>query len=422
MRLPVNQDGERIFDDNINKLVVIANESYEEFAEKLQTEYEEDCGITFGQLVEGAFVNMVYTDANGNDETITPEESVKIHTMLKEQEMIDESGKLTTKFTPETSGFTLDVPKEFEGITDEIIERIKDFRIEQHVVRHGGRKRVTLNKRVYLDEDFKKLWNKIKTRTTYSVNYDSQMLIDESIVYVNGMPSINEPRVKYIKADFTIDERGVTASEVRNQKIEMESKPLLPDILNYIQRETKLRRKTIAEILIKSERLEDFSKNPQQFMDQVVEAINSQLNKVVKEGIEYEKIKGEYYEMNKFEDGEFTAYLSDLFESRKSVYTDIELDSSIEENFAKALEQREDIKLYVKLPRWFIIDTPVGGYNPDWAIVKEDRKKIYFVRETKGTEYLSKLRGIEELKVKYGKKHFEALGVDFDVAKDARNI
>jgi len=197
----------------------------------------------------------------------------------------------------------------------------------------------------------------------------------------------------------------------------------LPDILSYLQRVTHLRRKTLVKMLVDSERLADFPKNPQRFMDAMAEIVRGELHRLSVEGIEYELIAGAEYEMRLFEEQEFSAYLNKLLKSDKSVYERIPYDSEVEHRFAKALEEKDYVKLFVKLPSWFTIETPVGKYNPDWAIVKENDEKIYFIRETKGTLDEEKLREIERQKFYCGKKHFAIIGMhDVEIAKDANKI
>jgi type III restriction enzyme len=145
-------------------------------------------------------------------------------------------------------------------------------------------------------------------------------------------------------------------------------------------------------------------------MDKVCSEINTVLNEMIVDGIKYEKIAGAYWEQTLFEDKELYRYLNDLFEVKKpqkTVYDYIEVDSNVEREFAKACEDRDDIKFYFKLPFWFKIETPLGTYTPDWALVYEGDKKVYFVAETKGTNRLDDLTPDEKNKIKCGRKHFE---------------
>lgn len=423
MRLPVDQDGVRVFDESINKLVVIANESYKDFARKLQTEYEEDCGVTFGKITEKAFLGLTYE----KDGVLVELDAVAIATIigaLRTQGMIDENRKLTELFDPTRAEFTLALTGDLASIEVAIIDRIKQYQLERHIVRHQAKEKVRVNKEVYLSEDFKELWDRIKSRTTYAVKFSDEQLMGAISDRLRGMPTIALPKVQYVKAEFSLDDRGVTTREVRNMTIAANvENQFLPDILSYLQRSTHLRRKTLVEVLTRSGRLADFTKNPQRFMDTVAETIRAELRRLSVEGIRYEQIAGDEYEMTLFKDNEFSAYLNDLLPSQKSVYERIPYDSDIEKRFAEELENKDHIKLYVKLPAWFTVETPVGKYNPDWAIVKQGDEKVYFVRETKGSLEEKSLRLSEDQKIKCGKKHFAAIGMnDFEVVKDASEI
>lgn len=423
MRLPVDQNGVRVFDESINKLVVIANESYKDFARKLQTEYEEDCGVTFGKITEKSFAGLTY-EKKGVEVELDAKAIAAIINALRTQGMIDENGKLTELFDPAKAGFTLSLAGDLASIEVDIIDRIKQYQLERHIVRHQAKERVKVNKEVYLSEDFKELWDRIKSRTTYAVKFSDEQLVTAISDRLRSMPAITAPKVQYVKAEFSLDDRGVTTREVRNMTIVANvENEFLPDILSYLQRSTHLRRKTLVAVLTRSGRLIDFSKNPQRFMDIVAETIRAELRRLSVEGIQYEQIAGEEYEMTLFKDNEFSAYLNDLLPSQKSVYERIPYDSDIEKRFAEELEQKEHIKLYVKLPSWFTVETPVGKYNPDWAIVKQGDEKVYFVRETKGSLEEKSLRLSEDQKIKCGKKHFAAIGMnDFEVVKDASDI
>ena len=181
-----------------------------------------------------------------------------------------------------------------------------------------------------------------------------------------------------------------------------------------MQNETNLTRKTLVAILIKSNRLDDFKKNPQSFMDEVVSIIKRQMRLKIVDGIKYQKLgENEYYAQELFDTQELYGYLSkNMIESKKSVYDYIVYDSGVEEEFAKRFEKDEDVKMYVKLPDWFKIPTPLGSYNPDWAVLIENdgTERLYFVVETKGSILAEDLRKKEVKKIECGEKHFEAIG------------
>jgi type III restriction enzyme len=198
----------------------------------------------------------------------------------------------------------------------------------------------------------------------------------------------------------------------------------LPDILAYLQEQTELTRSTLARILCKSGRVSEFFANPQRFMDTIAAILKHELHQLLVDGIKYERIEagGEAeWEMTRFESEELVDYLNALA-VKKSIYDFVVFDSDIERRFAEQLDAREDIRLFVKLPSWFKIETPVGTYNPDWAIVKEDRTVLYLVRETKGTHDFLKLRTAEAEKVRCGERHFQTLGVPFAVVTYAGEV
>jgi type III restriction enzyme len=196
-------------------------------------------------------------------------------------------------------------------------------------------------------------------------------------------------------------------------------------MLAYLQNETELTRSTLVRILKESGRLKDVFENPQRFLDQVAAILTHELHRLLVDGIKYERLPGNgaeaEWEMLLFKNEELVNYLSAL-QVKKSVYEYVVYDSEIELEFARKLDEREDIKLFVKLPRWFEVDTPVGKYNPDWAIVKQDGPTLYLVRETKGTREFLKLRTSEADKVRCGQRHFEAIGVPFAVAVSADEV
>jgi type III restriction enzyme len=419
MRLPVDQNGERVFDDSINKLVVMANENYKEFADKLQKEYAEDCGVVFGLIPKDAFAEMNWMK-NGEMKKVGKDESEKIWNDLLKRSYINEDGKLTDKFPAELSDFKIDT--KYERSRSDVYEIVDSYHIERYIRQHKPQVKIKLNKRIYLDENFKALWDKINKKTTYSVNYSTEELIKNAVKKIDEMPRIRPVVVKYTKAMLDIEDRGVDPRLVRNEETEIKNGSLLPDMLAYVQRSTNLTRKTIYNILTKSQRLDEFKVNSQKFMDQVVDIIRKELIQLILDGIKYEKIAGEEYEMKLFEQTEVLSYLDNLLESGKSIYDFIEYDSKIEKEFAKELERRDYIKMFVKLPSWFKVETPIGTYNPDWAIVKHGDNTLYLVRETKGNKDFMQMRNSEVYKIMCGVKHFEELGVDYKVLSDASEI
>jgi len=421
MRLPVNQDGERVFDENINKLLVVANESYEEFANKLQNEYEEDCGVTFGKIPNIGFSKIVRV-INEEEVQLGKEASQKIWNSLVEKGFLTEEGKILPAFNPQASGFDLKLDEEFKDIENEIIHVIDSYRIDKHIKNDEDKRPLKINKRVFLDENFKKLWDKIKCKTTYSVEYSTEELIHNAVKSIKNMDKIYPAKVTYKEALIGLEKKGVTAEALKVRDHEVIYGGGLPDIISYLQRETELTRSTIVRILKESDRLDDFIINPQKFMDAISSKLKIELHKLIIDGIKYEKISDQEYSMRLFEDEEIISYLNNHLEVSKSVYDAIVYESEVERKFAEELDKREDIKLFVKLPGWFKIETPIGEYNPDWAILKHDETVLYLVRETKGTKDFEKLRNIEAYKIRCGRRHFEELDVNFEVVTKASEV
>jgi type III restriction enzyme len=266
-----------------------------------------------------------------------------------------------------------------------------------------------------LNSDFQELWNRIQHRTRYAVTYSTASLIDRASAAIGQMPEIKKPRLIATKSRVIISDEGVTGELLAAKQLEMPQNGYraVPDLLSYLQRETELTRKTLAEILINSGRLADVSINPQQFLDQALSAVKRTLHQMIVDGIKYEKVNGHVYEMLLFEEKEIESYANRMVDVTNGLYDCVEIESDIEREFAEAMSTRQDIKLIIKLPDWFRVETPIGTYNPDWAIVKQEDEKLYLVRETKSTKEQQKLRQSEWDKIRCGKAHFDALDVDF---------
>jgi len=325
MRLAVNQEGLRIQDKNVNRLTIIANEAYEDFARKLQAEIEEDCHVSF---------------------------QCRIKNKQKRE---------TVKYR-----------KGFE-----------------------------------LDAKFKDIWDKIKFQTTYKVDYDTPELIKAAAKAVQEMPATKKAVIKSTKTAVEFDESGIIADVRASYNISIDGKFRIPDILFYIQERTELTRSTVLEVLLQSGRCGEVLINPQLFLDNAVAAINDVLNALMIDGIKYEKIGAKEYEMRLFEDYDFhiSDHTFEITRKDKTIYSHLlPLDSGVEYAFARDCEEREDIEFYFKLPNWFKIKTPIGAYNPDWALIKKNEKTVYFVAETKSAG--QELRTSEKQKVKCGRAHF----------------
>lgn len=429
LRLPVNQEGERIQDERINRLTVVANESYEEFCKTLQNEYEED-GIEFGKVSTVVFKNLEIIKYGGN-EKIGSEGSEEIFHHLVEKGYLNEEGHITEKFQPDDKEFTLEVDEQFEKFRPKIVDILKSHLITSRIDNTKNRGHKKLNKEIYLDPEFEELWTRISQKTTYSVEYQTEDLIKNVLKKFKEYPKIKPAKLHIQSAAVDIQKKGVEGKLTREESQEFGILSYVPDILSILDKELefKITRNALAEIILKSGRLEELRVNPQEFIRQLIQVVKNELNKLIVEGIKYEKIENDFYEMRQFKEIEINEKLREYFitravECKKHVYDVVEYDSETERRFAETLDIMPEIKLFVKLPRWFKIQTPLGPYNPDWAIVKHNDKILYLVRETKGTLDYSQLRNTEEQKINCGKKHFKALntGVDFGVAAHARQV
>lgn len=426
LRLPVNQDGERVYDDTINKLTVIASESFEDYAKGLQDDIENDVGggFKFGRMEKVAFARLIDDTTNM---PIGQEASAAIWQTLVEKGYLDQLGDITENFIPEKEGFILDLPSDVEPLRAAIMDEMKRYLFKNRVVNARDRRALKYNKRVELNEDFKILWQKINKKTRYSVEFDTTKLIALAAQKIQKMEKIQPVSILIEKTDMDLTEAGVEAGKVRDSRVEHVSSPkFLPDILAYLQRETELTRGTLVEILKASGRLKEFSINPQAFMTETTKLINRALHEMVIDGIKYERIEGQVYEMRLFEEREVEEYLSRLYEIQsgddRTPYDFVPFESEVEREIAEKLDTNENVKFFCKLPRWFVVPTPLGNYNPDWAVVTEKDEKLYLIRETKSTHDRDEMRAIENQKIDCGKAHFDALGVDFKVATNIHEV
>ena len=343
LRLPVNIDGQRVYDDNVNVLTVVANESYAEFSRKLQTEIEEETGIHFGG-------------------------------------------------------------------------RIKN---------RDNRRVVKFQKSRALDPAFKELWDKIKHKTTYRVAIDTEKLVAEASNELAQI-TISKPHIADTKtlidsmnndSGFMVRETGFNTYAARQTEVKM------PNLLADIQRQTQMTRRVIFDVLDQAGMFEQMAINPQQVIDETAQAINRVKQRLAVDGVKYHRT-GEHYDMTLFENSELQTYLYDaamksgaiaVTDQTKTVYDYVAVDSEVEREFMQSLEDNADVKFYIKLPSWFKIDTPVGKYNPDWAVAFDGDRRIYFVAETKGSDDINDnhLSANERSKITAALQHFTEIDVPY---------
>lgn len=420
LRLCVDQSGERQHDRTINTLTVMANESYEEFAAKLQTEYEKDGGIRFGILETHSFAN-IQTQTGTETVPLGAEKSAELYQKFLEIGYIDRKGHIQDALRQALKNDSLQLPDEYLPLKAAITTTCTKAAGSLNIRSADAKKLIKRNKQVYLSQDFKTLWDKIKYKTTYAVEFDSDKLIQNCIEKMQIL-IINKPKLIYTKATVNITESGVDSTETIRQTAAITTTEVpLPDIIMYLQNRTGLTRRTLTTLLTQSNTLDKFLRNPQKYMEEVGKIILSEMRELLIAGIKYTRLgNDEYYTMELiFPDQILTGYLKDnIVESKKSPYDYVLCDSQNECGFAEQFEHNADIKLYAKLPDEFKIPTPLGSYNPDWAVLIEKNgvEKLYFVLETKASLETSQLRSSESDKIKCGGKHFEALntGITFE--------
>ena len=422
LRLAVNQEGNRVYGFDVNTLTIMANESYEDFSKKLQSEYEKDCSLKFGIVEKHIFANITIKKDKEN-KYLGQENSQIIWNYLNEKSFVDNKGKVTNNLKATLNNNTFDLPAEFEQVKDMIVKLLKKIcgNCNLSIKNANDKQVVKLNKKRYLSSEFKELWNKIKYKTTFSVEFDSKELIEICAKEIRETINIKPPKTIYMKGIMEFKNSGITPKQIDKYGEESIINFNLPDIITYLQNETQLTRRTIIEILKKSNKIDDFKNNPQQFMDEVRDIIKRKMKYFIIDGIKYKKIGNDkYYSQELFKKQELYGYLSkNMLKSNKSVYDYVICDSGVESNFAKAMESNARVKVYAKLPSWFKIDTSLGSYNPDWAVFieKHNEEKLYFVFETKGNTISEELRTKENAKIKCGEKHFKALNTEVNFIK-----
>ncbi|MBN0862594.1 DEAD/DEAH box helicase family protein [Pseudomonas aeruginosa] len=428
LRLCVNQDGERVRGFEVNTLTVVATENYEQFAENLQKEIEKDTGIRFGIVEQHQFAAIAVTGADGHAAPLGMEQSKALWEHLKAAGHIDVKGKVQDSLKTALKNGTLELPAEFDAQKAQISEVLRKVSGRLDIKNADERRQVPLRKgkdgkAVYLSDEFKTLWDRIKHQTTYRVQFDNAKLVTDCIAALQKAPVIAKARLQWRKADISIGKAGVAAMEKAGAATVVldEADIELPDLLTDLQDRTQLTRRTIVSILTGSGRLDDFKRNPQQFIELTAETINRCKRLALVDGIKYQKLGDQHiYAQELFEKEELTGYLKNMLQdTRKSIYEHVVYDSTTERDFADELEKNEAIKLYAKLPGWFKVPTPLGTYNPDWAVLVEEdgTQHLYFVVETKSSLFTDDLRDKESAKIECGKAHFTALGVGENPAR-----
>ena len=421
LRLCVNQNGERLRGFEVNTLTVVARESYEEFAENLQREIEEDTGIRFGVILPHQFAQIPVGD--GQETTALGfDKSRALYDHLQAEGYIDAKGRIQDSLREVIKDDSFAVPQGFAAQRADIVSMLRRL-AGRFEVKNADERQTVRPRQAMLDSaEFKALWSRINHKTTYRVAFDNEALIEKCAVALENAPKIPKTRLQWRKAGIAIGRGGVEATETDGSAtvVLAEADIDLPDLLTELQDRTQLTRRSIHRILVGSGRLADFRNNPQQFIELAAQFVNRSKRQVLVDGIKYRRIGDEsYYAQELFEQEELTGYLRNMLDAGKSVYEKVVYESDTEARFADQLEKNTAIKLYAKLPGWFKVPTPLGSYNPDWAVLMESDagERLYLVVETKGSSLLDDLRLTEAAKIQCGKAHFKALEIREDPAR-----
>ena len=449
LRLCVNQDGERqdagvLGGDvhNITVLTVIASESYDSFAKSLQSELAEAVASRPRKVNNELFFDKVVKNQVGEETVITSDMAASICFDLISNQYVDRSGALTDKYYADKANNAIQLSDEtqeyIEGII-QIIDTIYDSKAMAPVNARSNNVELTCDEEKLNSKEFKALWSKINAKTVYVVNFDTDELVRNSVDALNKnlkvkkiffkietgeMKEIKSKEDLYAGESFVKESSGV----YRNTEEVKVNSGVKYDLVGKLVEETKLTRKDIVRILTGIDKpvFDQFKNNPEEFIIKAADIINDQKATAIIEHITY-NIMDEKYGTDIFTEPTIRGKLdTNAMKANKHLYDHIVYDSTNEKKFAEELDTCEDVSVYVKLPDGFYISTPVGKYNPDWAIAfyEDNIKHIYFVAETKGTldtlELQKHISPKEEAKIKCAKEHFKTISGD-DVKYDVVN-
>lgn len=441
MRLCVNEDGVRMDENilgtdvhNINILTVIASESYDKFAKGLQAEIAEAVGNRPRKVTEIIFENARVRDKDGNEETIDSTMARKLIRYMIKMDYIDENDTLTEKFYEDKANGEVNFGSEMDNYKSDILV-ILDSIYDDTKMRPEDARSNNVELKVNTDKlampEFKALWSKINAKTAYVVDFDTDELVrravealDERLCVPKIFFKIETGSMKEIKSKDAL----ILGESFEKQKSDTYDEHKIAantsvkyDLVGKLVEETGLTRKAVIQILtgIQSSVFNQFKDNPEEFIIQAAKLINNEKATAIIQHITYD-VLDESYDTKLFTDTSIKGKLDvNAMKADKNLFDHIVYDSTNERKFANELDAASDVAVYVKLPNGFYISTPVGHYNPDWAIAFKTGtvKHIYFIAETKGSLDTMELRGIEDAKIHCAREHFKAISGE-DVAYD----
>lgn len=448
LRLCVNQDGERM-DSNIlgndvhrvNVLTVIASESYDSFAKALQSELAEAVADRPREVTVELFLGKVLKNHQGNEQPVDKDLADEIHYELIMNRYIDRKRALTDNYYEDKANGNLKLSEELAEYTTSIVDILSSIYDPKQMLAENARSN---NVELQLDEEklampeFKALWNKINAKTVYVVDFDTGELVRKSIASLDKNLRVSEIYFKVESGsmeEIQSKEELVSGDSFKKHNTDKHRNTVsansnVPyDLVGKLVEGTNLTRKAVVEILqgVKKNTFELFKINPEEFIIKATALINDEKAGAIIEHISYD-LMDEKYGMEVFTDPSIKGRLgSNVMKAEKHLYDHILYDSKNEKDFATELDTNSDVAVYVKLPDGFYISTPVGRYNPDWAIAFYEGtvKHIYFVAETKGSMNSMQLRLIEDSKIHCAREHFKAISnseVVYDVVDSYKSL
>lgn len=448
LRLCVNQDGERMDSGvlgndvhNINVLTVIASESYDSFAKGLQTELADAVANRPKAVTPELFMGRTITDAQGNTDVITDDVAREIYVGLRMEGYIDKQGALTDKYYEDKANGEIKLTDEVAGSAESvigIIDSIYDAKAMQPENARSNNIELAVDEDKLAMPEFKALWNRINAKSVYVVDFDTDELVRKSIdaldrklrvskiyfkVETGAMEQIKSKAELESGASFVKEESGTYGATIHA------SSNVKYDLVGKLVDETGLTRKAVIAILkgIQPSVFNQFKDNPEEFIIKAAALINDEKATAVIEHITYD-VLDERYGMDIFTEPTIKGKLGvNAMKANRHLYDHIVYDSTNERDFATDLDTNKDVAVYVKLPDGFYISTPVGRYNPDWAIAFYEGtvKHIYFVAETKGSMSSMQLRLIEQSKIHCAREHFKSISSDnvvYDVVDSYKSL
>lgn len=448
LRLCVNQDGERMDTNvlgndvhNVNVLTVIASESYDIFAKGLQNEIAEAVADRPRAVTAELFIGKVIKDDKGNEQVVDGDTGRAIHFDLIVNGYIDKKGALTDKYYEDKANGELKVAEEVADSAASVIEIIDSIYNSRAMQPENARSN---NVELEVDEsklampEFKALWSKINSKSVYVVDFDTDELVKKSIDSLDRKLRVSKIYFKVetgameqikSKEELVSGASFIKEESASYNNIIATSSNVKYDLIGKLVDETGLTRKAVIQILqgIQPETFNQFKDNPEEFIIKAAALINDEKATAIIEHITYD-VMDDKYGTDVFTDPTIKGRLGvNAMKAKKHLYDHIVYDSSNEQAFATELDTNTNVAVYVKLPDGFYISTPVGHYNPDWAIAFYEGtvKHIYFVAETKGSMNSMQLRLIEESKIHCAREHFKAISngeIVYDVVDSYKTL